>query len=106
MTPLDSGVGSNLLCSVLAGISALACDINEAAADARGDGGAIATGGAGAGMLGADVSSSSASATSVLEVSDGLRSLTAATVRRAEAFSRFSARRLRMMASREPALWP
>src|SRR6185437_3659744 len=112
MTPLVSGAGSVLACSVresdlIEDESALACDISEAAADGR-DGAAMIEPGAdeacaaGAGGVGA---ASSASATCTL-VSDGLCSVIAATVRRVEAFSRFSARRLRIMASRELPLRP
>src|SRR5262249_19182437 len=38
--------------------------------------------------------------------SEALRSAIAAAVRVVEAFERFAAKRLRMMASRDPPLWP
>src|ERR1700722_1597053 len=107
MTPLVSGAGSVLVCSFLASdltddAAALASDIRGAAAAGRDGAGTIETGADWTGCAASGAGAASASAaTSTLE-SDGLRSVIAATVRLVEAFSRFSARRLRMMASREP----
>src|SRR3984957_8452981 len=106
MTPLVSGAGSGFAADLTDDASGLACDISDTAAAGRDGAGTIETGADWTGCAASGVgATSSASATSTLE-SDGLRSVIAATVRLVEAFSRFSARRLRMMASREPPLRP
>ena len=103
ITPLVIGAGSGL------GTAAVAAAKIEREADARA--GAAATGAADAtsmvpgGCAGCGRDAGSDSATSAL-ASEPLRSVIAVTVRAVDAFSRFSASRLRMMASREPPLRP
>ena len=110
ITPLVSGAGSGLACG---GTAAVAAAQMERSAGALGRVGCRDWVRCGGGDLNRTIDldrlgrpdSASASATSAL-ASEALRSVMAATVRLVDAFSRFSASRLRMVASREPPLRP